>query len=94
VEFIRRFQRDYNAEGPLPRQKYQLAPPYHRRGKSVDRREHGPEKTARPIRIDRHREMLPPAANSTMDDLSRGKVQVSEWRELSSRQAVVAESGA
>ncbi len=93
VEFIRRFQRDYNAEVHYLVENYRstrhiIDAANRLIGANTDRM-----KTDRPIRIDRHREMLPAGGEfGQRDDLSRGKVQVVRMRDgFHQAQAVVAE---
>jgi ATP-dependent DNA helicase RecQ len=77
VEFIRRFQRDYDAEVHYLVENYRstryiIEAANQLIGANTDRM-----KTDQPIRVDRHREMVPAGGDfGRRDDLSRGKVQV------------------
>jgi ATP-dependent DNA helicase RecQ len=93
VQFIRRFQQDYDAEVHYLVENYRstryiIETANHLIAASLDRM-----KTDHPIRIDRHRQMLPAGGDfGSRDTLYRGKVQVVQVRDASIQaQAVITE---
>lgn len=93
VHFIRRFQEDYDAEVHYLVQNYRstrhiIETANHLIAANVDRM-----KTDRPIRIDRHRQMLPAGGDFARQDVSyQGKVQLVQVADGASQaQAVVSE---
>lgn len=93
VRFIHQFQQDYSSEA------YYLVENYRSTRHIIDTANHliaanrDRMKTDHPIRIDRHRQMLPPGGEfSTRDPLHQGKVQVIEVANSGCQaQAVIAE---
>jgi ATP-dependent DNA helicase RecQ len=93
VEFIRRFAQDYAAEVHYLVENYRSTRHIVEAANQVIAANADRMKTEWPIRIDRHRELLPPGgAWAARDALTDGRVQVLQVRdEVHQAQAVVAE---
>ena len=93
VEFIRRFQQDYEAEVHHLVENYRSTRHIIEVANQLIAANSDRMKTGQPIRLDRHREMLPAGGEfGTRDALTGGKVQVLQVRdEAHGAQAVLAE---
>ncbi|HSH17297.1 MAG TPA: ATP-dependent helicase, partial [Verrucomicrobiae bacterium] len=90
VAFIRRFQQDYDAEVHYLVENYRSTRHLIEAANQMISANTDRMKTGHPIRIDRHRTMLPPGGEfGQRDDLGRGRVQIVEVADDAAQSAAV-----